>query len=400
MELKRKTDVAIVGGGLSGGLIALALQRALPDLDVVLIEAGDRLGGNHRWSWFESDLGQDGTALMAEFDHEAWQGGYDVRFPAYARSLSSDYRSLGSDEFAGVLERWLNPGSIVTGASAHSMAAKEVRLDNGDTVDAAHVIDCRGITEAPGLNGGWQVFLGQHWRLDRSHGLTRPIIMDATVEQLGGYRFVYVLPMGPDEVFIEDTYYQDLPRLDDDELRQRIADYAAANEWSGQVVHEETGLLPVVTGGDFEAFQETHRIHGVARAGARGGLMHPLTSYTLPVAVKTAIEIAAAFSKSKQNDLPAMLESKARAFWRDTAFYRLLGTMLFGAADPAERYRVFERFYRLPENLVEHFYTGRSSLPEKARVLIGKPPVPIHRAIAALVSSSPPLTIPSRKDSQ
>lgn len=393
MELKRKTDVAIVGGGLSGGLIALALQRSLPDLEVILIEAGERLGGNHRWSWFESDLNQDGTALMAEFDHEAWQGGYDVRFPAYARSLSSDYRSLGSDEFADVLERRLNQGSIVTGASVTSVAANEVRLDSGDMVDAAHVIDCRGITEAPGLNGGWQVFLGQHWRLDRPHGLTRPIIMDAAVEQLGGYRFVYVLPMGPDQIFIEDTYYQDLPHLDTETLRQRIADYVGANHWSGTVVHEETGSLPVVTGGDFAAFQQAHRTVGVALAGARGGFMHPLTSYTMPIAVQTAIEIAEAFSNGRQSDLSAMLESKAQTFWKDTAFYRLLGTMLFGAADPAERYKVFEHFYRLPDALIERFYAGRSTSFDKARILIGKPPVPVTRAVSTLLrDKARPLT--------
>ena len=48
----------------------------------------------------------------------------------------------------------------------------------------------------------------------RIHEVTRPVIMDARVEQLGGYRFVYVLPLGEHEIFIEDTYYQDEPTLD------------------------------------------------------------------------------------------------------------------------------------------------------------------------------------------
>ena len=44
-------DIAIAGGGLAGGLIALALHRARPELAVVLIESGAEPGGNHRWSW-------------------------------------------------------------------------------------------------------------------------------------------------------------------------------------------------------------------------------------------------------------------------------------------------------------------------------------------------------------
>ena len=43
-------DIAIAGGGLAGGLIALALAEKQPHLDVRLIEAAADLGGNHVWS--------------------------------------------------------------------------------------------------------------------------------------------------------------------------------------------------------------------------------------------------------------------------------------------------------------------------------------------------------------
>jgi lycopene beta-cyclase len=49
-----KCDVAIVGGGLAGGLIALALAKMRPELHVVLIEQGQSFGGNHIWSYFAS----------------------------------------------------------------------------------------------------------------------------------------------------------------------------------------------------------------------------------------------------------------------------------------------------------------------------------------------------------
>jgi lycopene beta-cyclase len=62
--------------------------------------------------------------------------------------------------------------------------------------------------------------------------------------------------------------------------------------------------------------------------------------------------------------------------------------MLFKAAQPGRRYIVLERFYRLSQGLVERFYAGRITLADKARILIGKPPVPIPAAIAVLSEKS------------
>jgi lycopene beta-cyclase len=219
--------------------------------------------------------------------------------------------------------------------------------------------------------------------------------MDATVAQAGGYRFVYTLPTGADAVFIEDTYYQDTPLLDRSALSGRIDAYAAAQGWQGDPIAFETGVLPVITGGDFGAFQRAQRIYGVAQAGARGGFVHPLTSYTLPFAVATALAIAAD-ADLPGDQLAARLEARARDHWRATRFYRMLGRMLFAAAQPHERWRIFARFYRLDAALIERFYAGKATFADKARVLIGRPPVPVAAALHALASGPAPL----RKDQQ
>jgi lycopene beta-cyclase len=49
-------DLAILGGGLAGGLIALALRARRPDLRLVLVEGAETCGGNHIWSFFDSDV--------------------------------------------------------------------------------------------------------------------------------------------------------------------------------------------------------------------------------------------------------------------------------------------------------------------------------------------------------
>ena len=107
-------------------------------------------------------------------------------------------------------------------------------------------------------------------------------------------------------------------------------------------------------------------------------------------------EAVAAEADLPGDQLAALLATRARQAWRRTRFYRRLGAMLFGAAAPETRYRVFERFYRLDEGLIERFYAARSTARDKARVLVGKPPVPVLRALGALARAGPPLQGPGQ----
>lgn len=386
----RTIDMAIVGGGLAGGLAAWAVHRAHPALRLTLFEAGDRLGGNHRWSWFASDLCREGKKLLAGFPVTRWDAGYEVSFPGHSRALSSDYRSLSSDDFGAKLQAALPGGAIQTMARVTEIAPGAITLETGERVSAKVVVDCREFIPSPQLRGGWQVFMGRHLRTQSPHGLVRPIVMDASVCQHDAYRFVYTLPLGPDELFVEDTYYADSPLLDRETLSERIDRYCAAMGWEGEVLGGETGVLPVITGGDFAAYRTSLGPQGVVRLGARGLFTHPLTSYTLPFAVANALELA------RQAQLPgerlaALFDARAQAHWRATRFYRHLGRMLFDAAQPAQRYRVFERFYRLGQPLIERFYAGQSTMTDKLRILSGKPPVPVVAAIGALLGKGRPL---------
>ncbi len=396
-----RTEIAIVGGGLAGGLIALALRRRHPDMQIALIEAGKVLGGNHRWSWFDSDLDQAGRELLGPIRKTEWDG-YEVRFPAYRRRLRSSYRSLASPDFDAALRRELGDDVIHTNRPVASLDAGGVTLENAERISARVVLDCRGSGPNEHLTGGWQVFMGRRMRTTKPHGLDKPVIMDAAVEQHApygnhsAYRFIYVLPLGADELFIEDTYYADGPELDRSALSGRIDHYCREQGWDGEILGGETGVLPVITGGSFAAFQTANRIEGVGIAGARGGFAHPLTSYTLPFAVRNALAIADDAELSGEQ-MAALLETRARRHWTRTKFYRRLGSMLFGAARPARRYRVFERFYRLPEGLIERFYAGNSRFGDKVRVLTGRPPVPVFAAIGSLLGKGKPLVANKEK---
>ncbi|HVF93246.1 MAG TPA: lycopene beta-cyclase CrtY [Sphingomonas sp.] len=379
-------DVAILGGGLAGGLIALALARRHPTLDVRVIDAAATLGGNHLWSFFGSDVAPANRWIVESLVVHRWQG-YDIAFPAHGRTIDASYQSITSERLDAAVREALPAAAIMLGREVVDASATTVRFADGGRVEATGVIDARGPGDLATLDLGWQKFVGRALTLAAPHGLQRPVVMDATVPQIDGYRFVYCLPFDARTVFVEDTYYSDTPTLPRAEISARIDDYAGARGW--HVVasdREEAGVLPVAMGGDFAAYWRSSGA-GVAKAGMRAGLFHPTTGYSLPDAVRTAALLAERTSFAGA-DLHAATHDFARDCWNRRGFYRMLDTMLFKAAGPPERYRILERFYRLDPRLIGRFYAGTSTMTDKARVLIGKPPIPIGRAVRAIMGLS------------
>jgi lycopene beta-cyclase len=371
--------LVIAGGGLAGCLTALAFATARPDVRLLLVEQGSSFGGNHICSFFADDVAEADRWLVEPMIAGQWPG-YDVRFPARRRSLPTGYHSLRSDWLDQQVRERLHPAQYRLGAEIASVEPKAVLLAGGERIEADAVIDARGPGPAEALDLGWQKFVGREYRLAAPHGLERPIVMDACVDQAEGYRFVYCLPFAPDRLLIEDTYYATGAELDREAIGRRIEDYAADQGWRlAELEREETGVLPVAMGGDFDAFWPAGE--KVARIGLRGGFFHPTTGYSLPDAVRTAMLLA------RQRDfgsLAPLLRAEAARLWRERRFYRLLNRMLFRAAAAERRYRVLEHFYRLPEALIARFYAGRLTAFDKLRILSGRPPVPVGRALHAL----------------
>jgi lycopene beta-cyclase len=376
-------QVIIAGGGLAGGLAALRLKARHPDLDLIVLEAGPTAGGIHTWSCFESDLTPEALTWLAPLIAHRWSG-YEIRFPDYVRRLATHYQSIPSTRFAEHLWAVLGP-ALRTNAPVAEVEAEAVTLADGTRLTAPLVFDARGPTGGP-LVLGWQKFLGQEVELDTPHGLTRPIVMDAAVDQFDGYRFLYTLPLSPTRLLIEDTRYSDGEALDRDRLRIDLAAYARAQGWAiASIEREEDGVLPIALAGDIEAWWD-----GAGPAvplGLRAALFHPVTGYSLPDAARVADRLAV-LPELTTAAVRADLRAHAVATWNERGFYRLLNRMLFRACAPDRRWRVLSRFYKLRQPLIERFYAARPTLADKARILTGKPPVPVSAALKVLRESS------------
>lgn len=374
----------IAGGGLSGVLAAVALAKARPDLELTLLEAGESLGGNHTWSFFDSDVSGAAAELVDPFVAHRWDG-YDVRFAGLARTFSTPYRSVTSTRLDRLAREVLG-ARVRLGAPVAALDAGGATLTDGTRLDADAVIDARGATALAGVTLRWQKFLGREVRLARPHGLTRPTIMDARVPQIDGYRFVYLLPFSADTLLIEDTYYSEGREIDRAALSARIDDYAASRGWQiERTIREEAGALPLLLAQNFEAmWADAAPPGGAAPIGMRAGLFHPVTGYSLPVAARTAAMLAALDGPLSSQRLRQEMERIARQHAAEAGFARLLNRLLFLAGQPDDRHKVLARFHGLQQPLIERFYAGALTRADRTRILFGKPPVPILAALRAL----------------
>lgn len=362
-------EVIIVGGGLAGCVTALALRAKRPELRVRLLEQAPALAGNHTWSYHETDISPWFHQLLAPARDAAWAT-HEVRFPTVARTLGG-YASLASHKLA---EAVAQAGvAVQCGVAVQRLDRAAVQLADGSALSAACVIDARG-GAPPGHVVGWQKFVGLELALDAPAPRSTPLLMDATVPQRDGFRFVYVLPFSPTRVLIEDTYYSDTPELDVAALQTGILAYAAQHGYRvREVLRVEQGQLPLVGDGRPQV-GEGPFVHGY-----RGGWLHPTTGYALPVVARVTELLVEALP---QVDTPA-LRALADEVATQARFAGLLNRLMFRATTPALRWEVMARFYGLPDATVARFYGLATTSRDRLRVFWGRPPrgVSLYKAM-------------------
>ena len=375
-------DLILVGGGLANGLLAWQLRQRRPAMRVLVIEQGSVLGGNHTWSFHAGDLEAHQHRWLQPLVGQQWSG-QEVRFPQLQRHLESGYASIFSADFHRLLMDEF-ADAVLLNTPVAKVQSQEVLLADGRCLRARAVIDGRGPRPSRHLALGFQKFLGQEVDLAAPHGLRVPVIMDATVDQHDGYRFVYVLPLTADSLLIEDTYYADAGELPVERLRENLQNYARGRGWQvAEVLREEQGVLPIVLSGDIQAFWD--EAGDVPRVGLAAALFHPTTGYSLPDAVRL-VDHLIEVDRWDAASLYATLRGYCCRLWQQRRFFRLLNRMLFLAGPADRRWQVMQRFYRLPGPLIERFYAARLTLLDRARIVSGKAPVPLGEALRALAA--------------
>ncbi len=379
-------DVSIVGAGLAGCLAAWSIARAQPNLRVSLFEAGPRVAGNHTWCFFATDVSPEALALLEPLVECRWPG-YSVYFPNLAREFSVPYHAITSARIREQLSNLPNL-RLHEGQEPSEEMLRSVPL----VLDARG--DSRHLERGAEVDYGYQKFVGLEVSLHAPHALKQPIVMDARVPQIDGFRFQYVLPMSDTRLLIEDTRYSSNSVLSEESLKNEVLAYAERMGWRVRTVERtERGVLPVPLNRKYLNWQlspvESLGPNAVC-IGTRAGLYHPVTSYSLPLAAKVAVSLAKISAPSANAAHYAVAPILYRV-WRESGFYLLLNRMFFRAAVPDQRYRVLRRFYQLSDALVANFYAAQLTVWNKFRILSGKPPVSFWRALSCIAENRGPV---------
>lgn len=373
-------NTILVGGGLQSGLIAAALRHAHPSHSMMMVERDSIVGGNHTWSFHLSDISESFLPVIQPLIETQWSG-YSVRVGRTRRTLGIPYASISSSHFAKLVDEIVNANDrsqLLTGVSAIDIDARSVRLDDGRIFTADVVVDNRGpdSQSRTEFHGGYQKFWGFEFELDVDWPDTNPMVMDDSVDQSDGFRFLYVLPFTRRRVMIEDTRFSNSTDLDRGECLRHVQAYLQRRgAKAGRIVREEQGVLPMPIDHHHRPSVQWDRSRAI-QGGYVGGWFHAATGYSFPMAAEVAQTVASVRSVTNRDlAIRDALQTLADQHSFQASFGRFLNRLLFELVRPKSRYQIFQRFYRvLSEERIARFYAHRFRRCDAARIVIGMPP--------------------------
>lgn len=365
-----------IGGGLSSILAAYTWLKQGYDKPVLIIEKSEQLCGNHTWSFNETDILPEAWHILEPLTDISWTE-YEVKFPKIKRTLPIPYHSVFSESLASKIKKLHteNPLLHIITKQSCSIVQKGsknlnpvVQTENNEEYTADWVIMATGVSQND-TDTAYQKFVGLEVLLENPSKLEYPLIMDATVPQKDGFRFMYVLPFEPKRLLIEDTYYSLNPNLDTEYLHSEITAYAINKGWKiEKIIRQEKGILNVPL-----QQRPPNFIHDkILPLGTYAGLFHVTTGYSLAVNFNFIWQM---YKYLANKDLNVLWHTKQQDFYKSMQFYRVMNRFLFIAGKTNKRYRFLETFYqRQSEKVIARFYAGNSTLKDKMSIFSGKAP--------------------------
>ncbi len=263
-------------------------------------------------------------------------------------------RTYGVLDNAALHRRLDLTGVRVVAGFSEALTPWSVLLRDGTRIDAHRVIDARGlqpdptlaeqtafgivvptIVAAPALGGADAWFMD--WRPDNAAAPGDPP------------SFLYAVPLGDDTVLLEETCLVGRPGLPQAELRRRLDTRLAARGVAVPAnVEVERVRFPV------QAPRETT---SVPVFGARAGLVHPGTGYSVAASL-TAVDTVVAALRRGHDPSKSLWPWPARTVRR----LREMGLSALLDLDPSATAGFFDAFFALPVTRQRAYLSGRTDV--------------------------------------
>jgi lycopene beta-cyclase len=364
MARGRRDGILIAGGGVAGCLAALAMTRHRSEAPLLIVEERETFGGDGHRLFAAAELGPEGAALVEPAASARWPGFY-LAFPGLARKMKGEWGDLDSASLHRAMIAALTPSQYRLGTRVVAVREDALVLDGGETIRAEGAIDARGAANLSTLELLYEARLERDYRFAAPHGVDRPVLIDATVDQGAGLRYFECVPLAADRLAVADICVSERSQSDA-QAGDRIAAYVEARGWPRpKPLAERASARPLPFGGDFASFW---RLGGarVAKIGLRGGFVHPASGRAVGDAARTALLL----TRQQSFAGPALhdaFEAEAKRLWKKREPARAVVGAI-AAASVESRRALAERLYRLDAALLDRLFADRLGMLDRGRV--------------------------------
>ncbi len=377
----------ILGAGCAGLSFCYYLLEAGVEDPVLILDQKTSFADDRTWCFW--DVEPTPFSRSATKSWGSWSLHAEGRTIVH-RTERYPYRCLTAVDFyehalKSIAERGnvtLRLGEAVEGYKAHG-GRVYVRTEAA-TYTARHVLDGRGLPpgspvfEEARREAVWvpQKFLGLRLRTRKPVFDPRVCtLMDFSVAQERGLRFVYVLPFTEREALVENVYLAEA-RISPEEHRRELAEYLGSRLGLSPedyvVDGEERGYIPMTD------YRFPRRLgEGVYSAGMLGGGSRPSTGYTFLRTQRYCRALAADLAAGRE---PSVKLDARRYGVLDAVFLRFM--LLYPERCPGVYRRMFAG---VPAEALVRFLTEKSGAGDDLRLVGAMPKLPFLGVAARAV---------------
>lgn len=399
-------DIVFLGGGLWSLLLTILLAKDFPFLKILILEKSKDIGGNHIWSFFGDKryYSKELEIILSSCVVKSWDR-VEIHFPSISKELLSPYHSISSQSLKQAIFNIKSTNDnihIFLNQSQYKVEQNTLNFSPSPIDEPIKIFFTYLFDSRPKINhtsfSGYQTFFGLEILFSTMYDKERyknPVLMDGSVVQgvitdekdpkifqHNSFRFMYVLPFSENHFLIEDTQLSLSSTMNETEAEKNILDYAKKIGKIQDIKRKEKGSLPIPL--TKENIQMTNYLNHIPIGLMGGGYFHPSTGYSLPYVISFYRILKKNIIKKKTINTSLFTPIKKNHF-----FYILINRFLLLSQKKQSiniGYKIFERFYSLPVDVVMRFYLAKTSFCDMLTILFySRSPIPYCEALKLLL---------------
>ena len=347
--------ILLVGAGLTGSLVALALMKWRPDVEFVLIEQAQRFGGGPILPFFLSSVPLANGPLVDPLIVRKWSG-YHVAGPGFNTMSAGRTAYLVPEQIHAEIVQTVPAHRCLLGRKAVSLDGGTVTLADGWLLRGSVVLDMRGDAERRQSGTAWRQTISRLLRFSEPHNLVRPILADATFPE-SEWTFLQYCPVDPLTLLVQYIGYSHDPQM-------RSIDRIAVESEGGQLFEETVHIERLL--GDPSPASADGGIAPILAQASSAEIWNPILSSSVAGATRIAKMIAdsPAMSHEVLKTRIGNLFARSREYRHQCAFLieRLCSN------DPSVRSSMLETLYDLDMETLGRFEASHASNEDLERL--------------------------------